>query len=369
MSVKRKIECFDGVRTASCLLVVGFHAYLTMLGHLGLSSFFILSGFLSYYNYYDRPGADSLSLIHCARFSLKKIAKLYPLHLAMLLVMLVGQLYGYAHGLISRFALVRKLIFNAALLQSWVPVNEVYFSFNVPSWYLSTMMFLYFAFPVVLRLMRRYRTRAAAVLAIGAVLAVQLISAYVAVTLYDAHAVRESYETPAFAQWFTQVLPLYRLGDFIVGCNLAYLFTMRGEREASRAYCVALELVGVALTAVAHSLYLSPSLPVWLGPTELFLLPAAVFVYAFALGNGLLARLGTTRPVKFIAGLSSDIYLTHFVVITFASIICSSLPIPAAWQKAAFVCFVACVTLGASMLCARIRRRRKLLMRGITSKN
>ena len=316
--MKPKLESLDAVRAIACLFVVSFHAYLTLFGYSGLSMFFVLSGFLSAYNYADRDSVKCMGAKESAVFSIKKIAKLYPLHIAMLLIPLAGQIYGLVNGLVAPAQLFEKLAANALLVHAWIPLNDFYFSFNVPSWYLSVGLFLYFMLPVVLRAMDRYASPRAAYAAIGLIFLAQAVAADIASGLY-ARLYAPGMETAeAFDQWFTQVLPAYRLGDFAIGCNLGYLFITRGEKPVSRGQAAALEGACMLLFAGAWLIFRrisgTPAAAAF-GNTQLCVLPAAALVYLFALDPGVLTRLLTNRATIFLGGISASFFLIHQDVI------------------------------------------------------
>lgn len=152
---REKLSSFDALRVYSCFAVMSYHAYITLWGYSGLSVFFVMSGFLCVYNYFGDGKTSKLGLRESLSFSLKKIKKLYPLHLVMLVYPLITQLYGLLNGLLPAWRFFTKLAANVLLVHAWIPVNEYYFSFNVPSWYLSAMMFLYLMLPFVLRCMEK----------------------------------------------------------------------------------------------------------------------------------------------------------------------------------------------------------------------
>ena len=149
--MKGRIDSLQAVRAIACLLIFMHHCYICGTGALGAAIFIMLSGFLMCLSYYDR--SLPRTPIDCLRFSARKIWKLYPLHIAMLLIPLSGQIYGLVNGLVAPARLFEKLAANALLVHAWIPLNDFYFSFNVPSWYLSVGLFLYFMLPVVLRAM------------------------------------------------------------------------------------------------------------------------------------------------------------------------------------------------------------------------
>lgn len=343
--MKPKLEALDALRVLSCLAIAGFHAYLLLSGYCALEIFFIMSGFLSAYHGYDEPRMDGAGLkygLHCA---LRKIIKLYPVHLIALLFPLAAQLYGVYGGFITPGRVLAKLAANALLLHSWIPVNEFYFSFNVPSWYLSTIMFCYAMLPLIIRVLRRYRSaKTAGLVSVGIYLA-QLLSAVLAARLYTRLAEPDALAYQGFWQWFVQVFPVFRLGDFAIGCNLAYIFlTGRERRLSSKAY-TALELGALALFAVSEYAYLNSLLPDYISTTSLFAPAAAALVYVFALGRGRVSAALKNRFFRAAAAVSADIYLVHYVVVMACSMLCTRLPLSGAAQKLVFVCLVCTLTL------------------------
>ena len=89
---KGRLESLQAVRALAYMGILTFHCGLSLLGAWGVSVFFILSGFVLTYSYYDKPlKADVKSSVS---FALRKIGKLYPLHIVttwLVLVLLVQQ--------------------------------------------------------------------------------------------------------------------------------------------------------------------------------------------------------------------------------------------------------------------------------------
>lgn len=353
--MKQKLETLDALRVFACLLVVCFHAYLTLAGYVGLSIFFIMSGFLSVYNYYDSPNMDGAGLGYGLKLAARKMMKLYPVHAAMLLFPLAAQLYGAANGLISFWRVFAKLASQLLLIHSWIPVNEIYFSLNIPTWYLSTIFFSYAMVPLVVRALRKYRSTGTALLIIAGIYVLQLFSTPLALRAYTALCRPDAAALSAFGQWFSQVFPVFRFGDFAVGCNLAYIFMHRRERARSDAAYTAAEIAAVLFWLATEYVFEHQAGPDFVTTTCLFLPSAAVFVYLFALGRGRVSRALTGRFTHSFAALSTDIYLVHYVVIMAGSILCTRLPLSASAQKLAFVCFVCVGTAALAFASRRLR--------------
>ena len=157
--MKKRLTSLDAVRTFACLGVMAFHMHLCTFGHLGVSVFFVMSGFLSGYNHLESMDTGHITLGGSARFAYRKIIKLYPLYLIMLVIPAAGELYGVVNGMASLPTMLGKLAANVLLVQAWIPLNEYYFSYNGPAWYLSSAAFAYFMLPLVLRGVKRCRAR------------------------------------------------------------------------------------------------------------------------------------------------------------------------------------------------------------------
>lgn len=155
---RARLASLDAVRAFACLAVLAYHMHLVGFGHISLALFFMLGGFLSAYNSYGRSDTQNVTLKSCVGYSRDKIMKLYPLHIAALLIPLAGQIYGAVHKLISAKLVAFKLAANLVLLQSWIPLNDIYFSLNAPAWYLSTIAFSYFMFPWLLKGLEKLRS-------------------------------------------------------------------------------------------------------------------------------------------------------------------------------------------------------------------
>lgn len=107
--------------------------------------FFVLSGFVIAINYADRL-KDGPSY---ARFLGRRIARIYPLHVATLLIFAVAGNYALAKGISfdrPEYFSFRWLSENLLLVHAWGFVPHR--TFNGPSWSISAEMFVYLLFPL-----------------------------------------------------------------------------------------------------------------------------------------------------------------------------------------------------------------------------
>jgi peptidoglycan/LPS O-acetylase OafA/YrhL len=150
----KRIEALTGVRFLAAVFVLVFHYGATYIasagapvfignflhhGYLGVSLFFILSGFILTYNYQDRIQKKWLAPFFFARF-----ARIYPVYVLALLIAL-----PVLEKPLSLGDAVRVL----TLTQSWTPVtSEQGYAWVLQAWTLSVEFFFYLAFPFVLPL-------------------------------------------------------------------------------------------------------------------------------------------------------------------------------------------------------------------------
>jgi peptidoglycan/LPS O-acetylase OafA/YrhL len=118
-------------------------------GWLAVELFFTLSGFIFYWLYSDKIAKGATS---AKKFVLLRFSRLYPLHIATLLIVLVlqktffllnGTPFVYPHNDIYHFFL------NLGFVNSWGIEKGA--SFNGPAWSVSVEVFLYAAFFLVCR--------------------------------------------------------------------------------------------------------------------------------------------------------------------------------------------------------------------------
>lgn len=137
-------------------------------GWLAVDLFFSLSGFVFYWLYGDAIRNNKVSALS---FFVMRFSRLYPLHFATFLFVLIVQLFvRFKTGSVFGFENIDPFyaVLNVFMLNSWLFDNE--HSFNGPAWSLSVEAFLYILFFFVsLYFKRRYLVGACIVL-IGLVL-------------------------------------------------------------------------------------------------------------------------------------------------------------------------------------------------------
>ncbi len=191
-----RFVALDFLRFTSALGIVLFH-YETALYNpppgsirlfvnfdAGVDFFFGLSGFVLYHAYGHRVA----SLDQVGTFLRRRLARIYPLHVAMLLAVAtattIAAIAGFhgAQGFSWSGVIPRLLLLNA-----WSVSDKLYSYYNDVSWTLSVELALYLAFPALAALLNR--SLAGAVL----LLAVCVAALEVASLVWNVHWLRLSF--------------------------------------------------------------------------------------------------------------------------------------------------------------------------------
>ena len=130
-------------------------------GYLAVDFFFILSGFIIFYIYGQK--FRTLNMLTTLNFFKRRFARIYPLHL---LIMLLYVLIPLTLALTGRridadVYSLDSFFIKVLLLDTWAVGSGYWTTWNVPSWTISAEMFAYLLFPfiawVILRLKRNYQ--------------------------------------------------------------------------------------------------------------------------------------------------------------------------------------------------------------------
>ena len=357
--MKQKLEGLEFIRAAACLGVLLYHIRVTHTGYFAVAVFFALSGFLMTYNALGREEIEPPSLKGSLAFSLRRTGKLYKLYLLTLIFPLLEQLYGLVTGLGTLDGpLLMRITANVFLLQSLVPDINTAFFMNGVAWYMSTSIFLYIAFPYILHRLRN-RSRGQAWRVITVTFLLQSVGGLciheLAMKLFPA----ETLERLGFTQWLAYISPFSRIADFIIACNLAYLFRNRKKTERSAAVATVLECAAILAAAASELVFENKMLPLYLCFSSLYIPAASLLIWEFARGEGYVSRAMNNPAVHFISDLSPYLFLIHPVVIMLASIVIGRLPVSFAVQRAVYVTAIPIAAVLCSMAYREIEKKIK----------
>ena len=337
---------------------------------VGVSFFFVLSGFILTYVHRDLPlERSSLRNFYCAR-----IARIWPLHLLCLLATIV---FVQIPEPFNPWVLAA----NASLLHAWIPFDRYFFSYNYVSWSISTELAFYLAFPFLLTYARRWHFR----------ILLPALAIVVALIFWSYSAALPMWDTAHDHLSSTGLLysnPLARFAEFLVGMAIAFLFLSRqSQRSTSHRYGTIIEMVIVGLFIVAYRYFLLSFAPLVhevmlsAGATHVPLVRitaeaallsqisplarlaidewvnhvgltpfAALAIYIFALQRGAISRWLASPIMVFLGEISFALYLVHQLILR----VMQQQQIALTWVS--FVAYVAAVVIAAAALHLLVER-------------
>ena len=269
-------------------------------GFVGVSFFFVLSGFIIAYNYQQKLQEKGITK---RTFWVARIARVYPLHWLTLFVAAILGDYVVASGGLDWF---KHFLASLTLTHAYIPEADYYFSFNSPSWSLCCEQLFYICFPFLIPLTRNYK------------------SLFYVFCILAACLVIGMYFTPEDeikGYWY--VNPITRFPDFIVGMLLFPLYERLKDKPITFRQGSMMEIASVILFLTFY--WCASYIPKVYRYSCFYWLPVAAVLISFSLQKGILSRILSHRFLVAGGEISYGFYLIHlFILLSYAK-----------WQKEA----------------------------------
>ncbi|MHB8585717.1 MAG: acyltransferase family protein [Thermoplasmatota archaeon] len=311
-------------------------------GYLGVSFFFVLSGFILVHRYLG-PKGDFRGTK--GSFAWARFARIYPIYVLSLLLAVPAMLLtwsavpwasvfpafpGWNAMLVSWSATLahpadpRRFYVQLAaaplLLQAWIPATWAR-TWNGPGWSLSAEMFFYALFPLLAPAI--LRLHGAKRWALAAAVWVTSTAAAVAYVAWDAHPNLATWLTDDSARSLVYMNPLFRLPEFLIGvvAGAWYSGAARGTPRSHPRPSARLLGVGALGAILAMVLAAGIFFPRDLLLTGILSPFFACLIVACAplgtptgtgAGSGLVTRVLSSRAMVFLGNASYAFYLLHF---------------------------------------------------------
>jgi peptidoglycan/LPS O-acetylase OafA/YrhL len=269
------------------------HSYLISKGYLAVDMFFVLSGFVMAH-VYRRAFSEGVSE-HYRGFLVARIARLYPLHVFILLLFVVTAaasqfLTGLATGSFESMPLdgprsLSAIIANILMLQG-LAASQL--SWNYPAWSISVEFIAYLAFPFALPAIAR---------------APKVVRAVVAAFLFAVLAWLAAFTKGDLDQWNGPITLVRCMPEFLLGTLLYFAYRDYGER-----FWLSSDLTVLAIVAATL-------LGLHFGAPDLLIVSLFVALVLFAVSNtGAFAKLVNTGPLIWLGEISYSLYLVHGLI-------------------------------------------------------
>jgi peptidoglycan/LPS O-acetylase OafA/YrhL len=369
MSDRSPILSLTGLRFVAALCVAVSHAagqivrfpadqpawflYLSSAAGIGMTLFFVLSGFVIHYNY--ATIIQEAKLRGILYFFLARFARLYPLYI----LCLVGSLaIEWWHGHLHHVRV--PLPYYLLMLQTWRYVvlggNNLIYQFGmIPqiAWSISTEWFFYVLYPAICFLLLQipaFRSKVAAGAIFSLIAYIALFAIYTHYQTINQAAV-EAFGPVAdihlnwqdcYIRWLVYFSPYSRISEFFLGCVSAALFMQMRDRPVTRNEARIGVLLLIATLVGIGWLYQAMFGPPYSAPPFRFVTflhmsfgfapLVAVMIYCCARYRTWLSAALSVPLVVLCGEVSYSVYLLHVVVIHAFSL--AAIPVTSAFAEA-----------------------------------
>ncbi|MGF1430225.1 acyltransferase family protein [Kitasatospora sp. LaBMicrA B282] len=311
-SLTSRLPSLTGLRFPAALLVFAYHSALPIpslrfladngaefdyakiagqAGGLGVSFFFVLSGFVLTWSARKKDTARA--------FWRRRLVKIYPNYaIAWALAMVLFA---------ASYTPVRTALANLFMLQVWVPDFNVNFSVDPPSWSLGAEAIFYAAFPLLHLVFQRIRPQNLKYWITGAVAGVVAAPALAYALLPSGPGIPGGELSSVSQYWFTYVLPPVRIFDFALGMLVAHAVRNGRWKNIGMIWSSVLLVAGYVLTNYVPYLY---------GQRAACIIPVVLLIAATAIADAEdRFTIFRNRAMTWLGEISFAFYLLHFVVL------------------------------------------------------
>ncbi len=263
------------------LYKIRFIADVFLRANVGVSYFFILSGFIMIVAYHRKEK------IGYRDYYRNRVARIYPLYVVGLLLYLVTRY--------SDFNFYNAFLYLLGI-QSWIPGKALILNF--PGWSISVEFLFYLLFPLLYNYLYVKENKSIWVIIILIWIGTQVFSNLYINSLSYKGPHTDSHE-------FSHYFPLWHINEFLTG-NLAGLFFVKSRKEKNYDLAVVLLFVLIILSLIFIPLNFHNGL------MAVFFVPA---IYLISCNNGLITRFFSIKPLEFLGEISYAIYIIHIPVL------------------------------------------------------
>ena len=303
-----EIYSLTGLRFIAAFYVFLFHIHLRWpltynpylknivgQGAIGMSLFFMLSGFVLAYRYTDlqTPWRDYL---------VNRFARIYPIYLVAAFVTIPWIAISFSGNLFEISRELGKLtllvVSNIFLIQAWFPQ---FFDFwnNGGSWSISVEAFCYLMLPLLLPLLVKLT---------GKIVILMLIVFWLLAAIPGLSA--ELFGTKDFPIFYA--MPIFRLPEFLIGVCI-FLAMRLGYKSKSRAFA---QMVVLGIFIGYLGLF-GDKMPIFVGHNWITIPVIAFMIFSLANSKGFIAYLLSSRIFVWLGKISYCFYSFQVLLILF----------------------------------------------------
>jgi peptidoglycan/LPS O-acetylase OafA/YrhL len=264
-------------------------SFLFKQANLGVSYFFILSGFVMIIAY----SGNGKGRIDSRKYYSNRLARIYPAYFLALMILVVYLLLRSKSFSGMAFAL------NLFVIQSWFPPYAL--TMNGPGWSLAVEFFFYALYPF---LFNRIYSKAG-----PGRLILPILLFWLASQVFFNIMIKSSFYqgSPSNSHNLLYYFPLMHLNEFLIG-NLGGLFLLKLRDRTAKNHTVPILVLMTVLL-----LMLRFPLP-WSYHNGLLAIIFVPFLLLLSLNKGFLSRAFNLKPLVFLGEISYSIYIYQIPV-------------------------------------------------------
>lgn len=282
------------------------------LGSIGVTFFFVMSGFTMAYAYNDKfVELDKSSLL---KFYLKRLFKIYPLYFLTFLVSI--PIMHFNNFKTNAFYSLTNLF----MLQSYFPNGVQVFAFNGVAWFIGDIILCYLLTPFFMYALHKFKIRNNNRLLIALQFAIFIIIAFIS------YSFRGKVAGYTFGWWYIYISPYFRIFNYIIGFISGIVFVnFKSTMLVDNKYRILFTLLEMG--SIMFLIYSFRSN--YLGFDSLkygvYFIPASILIiFIFAFQNGLISFVLSNKLLTYLGNLSFPIYLIHQIAINYTAVFFTS---------------------------------------------
>ena len=274
-------------------------------GWISTSLFFLLSGFILAYLYW---GEDGQMIMSRRRFWSMRAARIYPIHLIVMAILLVMQVPWQLSQDMPLSTLIPSALATIALVQAWFPPWIPLWSW--PTWTISALIFLYLIMPWLMTVLSRL-SRRQMVIALFAMPFISIIP-----TL--AYAARMAAGAPwsMNVDMFVANTPVFWVPYFAAGMLMTRIFSLSRfkPKQSNPSWFAWGDVAFVIVVAIGCTPGIEQPLKFFI--RQGLLMPLFILmVLDLARGKGLMARLFSLPGTGFLGETGYSIFIWQSVIL------------------------------------------------------
>lgn len=256
---------------------IDYISNLFLRANVGVSYFFILSGFIMIVAYSRKSKIDYWE------FYKNRFARIYPLYIVGLLLYFMTRYNVFG---------LYELILYLLGVQTWIPGAAMILNF--PGWSISVEFFFYLLFPFLYNHFYSKKNKSIWIFTIGIWLVTQIFSNW-----YEASWMYEGAHTKSHE--FLYYFPFWHLNEFLIG-NLAGLYFIKNAKQKDYDLILVLVFILILISLMFVPLFYHNGL------MALLFVPAIILI---SNNNGRITKLFSLKPLEYLGEISYAIYITH----------------------------------------------------------